>query len=65
MPLLPLALDIYVKSIQLKGSKHGVSTSTKSNEAAVLSEVKLALAKHRRDGWCRRDNGYLGLLRLA
>jgi WD40 repeat protein len=42
MPLMPLALDIYVKSLRLKGIKHRVSTSTKSNEAEPLSEAKLA-----------------------
>jgi hypothetical protein len=44
MPLLPLALDIYVRSIQLKGSKPRLSTSINSNEAAVPSEAKLAEA---------------------
>jgi hypothetical protein len=41
MPLLPLALDIYIKSLQLKGIKHPVSASTNSNEAKPLSEAKL------------------------
>jgi hypothetical protein len=45
MPLLPLALDIYVKSLQLKASKHRVSPSTNSNEAKPLSEAKLASSR--------------------
>jgi hypothetical protein len=42
MPLLPLALDICVRLLQLKGSKHRVVTSTNPNETPVLSEGKLA-----------------------
>src|SRR5258708_30296296 len=41
MPLMPLGLDIYVKSLQLKASKHRVSPSTNSNEASDVSEAKL------------------------
>src|SRR5208282_1358178 len=39
---MPLVLDIYVRSLQLKGSKHRVAASTKSNGTAVLNEAKLA-----------------------
>jgi hypothetical protein len=43
MPLMPLALDIYVKSLQLKASKPRVIASTNTNEAGAVSEAKLAL----------------------
>ena len=54
MPLKPLALDIYVKSLQLKGIKHRVDASTNTNEAGALSEAKLAQA--------RKDPGFFAAL---
>jgi hypothetical protein len=42
---MPLALDIYVSSLELKASKHRVGGSRNPNEMAVAGEAELALPR--------------------